>query len=83
MGTKSSTRFCSSSLPTGRWTSTPDCCETKTEARSIIRGRVNRVITLLIAVSVTDRATSPLASMENTLEELPPGQQAMSTSPMK
>ena len=55
----------------------------QTEARSIIRGSVNRVITLLIAVSVTDRATSPFASMENTLEELPPGQQAMSTSPMK
>ena len=33
-------------------------------------------MTLLRAVSVTDRATSPFASFENTLEELPPGQQA-------
>ena len=38
---------------------------------------------LLNAVSVTDNATSPPASMENTLLELPPGQQAMSTTPTK
>ena len=38
---------------------------------------------LLNAVRVTDKATSPFASMEKTFEELPPGQQATSTSPMK
>ena len=39
-------------------------------------------MTLLSAVSVTDKATSPLASIENTFDELPPGQQAISISPM-
>ena len=46
-------------------------------------GSVKSVTMLLTAVSVTDRATSPLASMENTFDELPPGQQATSTSPIK
>ena len=83
IGTKSSTRFWTTSLPTGRLTSTPDCSDTKRDTTSMMTGRVNRVITLLIAVRVTDRATSPRASIENTLEELPPGQQATRTSPMK
>jgi hypothetical protein len=46
-------------------------------------GSVKRVIMLLTAVSVTERATSPLASIENTFDELPPGQQAISTRPIK
>jgi hypothetical protein len=46
-------------------------------------GNVNRVIMLLIAVKVTDRATSPFASIEKTLDELPPGQHATSTRPIK
>ena len=37
---------------------------------------------LLHAVSVTDRATSPLANIEKTLLELPPGLQATSMIPM-
>jgi hypothetical protein len=37
----------------------------------------------LTAVSETDSATSPLASMENTLLDEPPGQHAMSIIPMK
>ena len=46
-------------------------------------GMVKSVMMLLRAVSVTERATSPLASIEKTFDELPPGQQAMSISPMK
>ena len=44
---------------------------------------IKSVTMLLMAVSVTDRATSPLASIENTFDELPPGQHAMSVIPMK
>ena len=36
-------------------------------------GIVNKVMMLLSAVSVTDRATSPLTNLEKTLDELPPG----------
>ena len=46
-------------------------------------GTVSKVIRLLRAVSRTDSATSPPASLEKMLEELPPGQQAISTIPMK
>ena len=42
---------------------------------------VNNVIILLHAVSDTDNATSPLAIMEKMLDELPPGEQAMSMMP--
>ena len=38
---------------------------------------------LLHAVSDTDNATSPLAIMEKMLDELPPGEQAMSMMPHK
>ena len=38
---------------------------------------------LLSAVSDTDKATSPLAIIENILDELPPGEQAISIIPMK
>jgi hypothetical protein len=48
----------------------------------MISGRVNRVMRLLHAVSVTERATSPLANIEKTLLELPPGLQATSMIPM-
>ena len=43
----------------------------------------SKVMTLLSAVRVTERATSPLASMEKTFEELPPGQHATRTRPIK
>ena len=46
-------------------------------------GIVNSVIMLLHAVSDTDNATSPLAIMEKMLDELPPGEQAMSMMPIK
>lgn len=46
-------------------------------------GMVNNVIILLHAVSDTDNATSPLAIMEKMLDELPPGEQAMSMMPIK
>jgi hypothetical protein len=49
----------------------------------MISGTVNSVMMLLHAVSDTERATSPLANIENTLDELPPGQQAMSTNPIR
>ena len=52
-------------------------------AQLMITGMVKRVIKLLSAVRVTDRATSPPASLENTFDELPPGQQAISISPIK
>ena len=75
--------FCTMSFPKGRLMSMPLCSETKLETNSIMAGIVNMVTILLIAVSVTERATSPFANMENTLEELPPGQQAISIIPMK
>ncbi len=49
----------------------------------MISGTVTSVIRLLQAVSVTDRATSPPASLEKMLEELPPGQQAIRIRPRK
>ena len=61
----------------------PTLSPTSLVAQPMMTGIVNKVMMLLIAVSVTDRATSPLANLEKTLDELPPGQQAMSTSPMK
>ena len=81
MGKNMSTIFCMKSLPTGRCTLMwlPALAVT----HSMISGTVNRVIMLLQAVSDTDNATSPRASIENTLEELPPGQHAMSTNPMR
>ena len=82
-GTKSNTIFCISSFPTGSSMLTPEMSETAAVTNSIITGSVNKVIMLLNAVRVTDKATSPFASMEKTFEELPPGQQATSTSPMK
>ena len=82
-GTKRSTMFCTMSLPKGRLTSTPLCSETKRATNSIMTGMVNNVTMLLTAVSVTDNATSPFANMENTFDELPPGQQAIRTIPMK
>ena len=57
--------------------------ETTLDTNSMIKGKVNNVMTLLSAVSVTDNATSPFASIEKTFDELPPGQQATSTSPIK
>jgi hypothetical protein len=57
--------------------------ETHPETNFMITGMVKRVMTLLSAVSVTDNATSPFASIEKTFEELPPGQHAISTSPIK
>ena len=61
----------------------PTLSPTSRVAQPMMTGIVNKVMMLLSAVSVTDRATSPPANLENTLDELPPGQQAMSTSPMK
>lgn len=82
-GTKRRTMFCTMSLPKGRLTSTPLCSVTKRATNSIMTGMVNNVTMLLMAVSVTDNATSPFTNIENTLDELPPGQQAMSMIPMK
>ena len=61
----------------------PLVLDTKSVTKAIITGKVNRVIMLLSAVRVTDKATSPLASIENTFDELPPGQQATNVRPMK
>ena len=80
MGTAMSTRFCTSKLPTGRWTAV--AVPTDCVVRAMMAGTVNSVMTLLSAVSETDRATSPPASIENTLLELPPGLQATSMMPM-
>ena len=68
-------------LPTGR--EMPTLSPTRSVAQLMISGIVKRVMMLLSAVSVTERATSPPASFEKTLDELPPGQQAMRMSPMK
>ena len=80
-GRSISKRFCLMRLPTG--SVIPTLSPTRRVAQVMMIGMVKRVITLLRAVSVTDSATSPSASLENTLEELPPGQHAMSTRPMK
>ena len=82
-GTNNNTRFCTISLPTGSSICISLCPDTYLATNSIITGRVKRVITLLNAVNVTDSATSPFASIENTLLELPPGQHAISTIPIK
>ena len=83
IGIRNNTTFCINSLPIGRSISAPDCSDINCAATSIINGSVKRVIMLLMAVNVTDRATSPLTSIENTFDELPPGQHAISTSPIK
>ena len=56
-------------LPTGRLI--PTLSPTILAAALMITGIVNSVMTLLSAVSVKERATSPPASLEKTLEELP------------
>ncbi len=80
-GSNISSRFCLIRLPTGNVI--PTLSPTSWVAQLITKGMVKRVMMLLRAVRVTDRATSPPASLENTFDELPPGQQAMSTKPMK
>ena len=67
-------------LPTGNVM--PADCPTCTVTQLRIRGTVKSVITELSAVSETDNATSPFASMENTLLDDPPGEHATRTSPM-
>ena len=80
-GSSISRRFCLRRFPTGRVmpTSAPEAAVTQ----PITMGRVMSVRRLLIAVRVTERATSPPASLEKMLDELPPGEQAMSIRPMK
>ena len=82
IGRNSRTIFCTSSFPAGRSIAASACTETNRAANPITTGIVKSVTTLLNAVSVTDKATSPLASIEKTFDELPPGQQAISISPM-
>ena len=81
MGTNMSTMFCIRSLPTGRCTAT--ALPTALVTHAMMSGTVTRVMMLLQAVSDTERATSPLANIENTFDELPPGQQAISTKPIR
>ena len=82
MGSSISSRFCTKSRPTGRWISEASAPDTPT-ANCMMGGMVRSVMTLLKAVSVTDRATSPPANLEKMFDELPPGEQAISTSPTK
>ena len=49
---------------------------------AMTKGKENKVIMLLHAVKVTDSATSPFASIEKTLLELPPGLHATSMIPI-
>ena len=74
------TRFCISRFLMGNWI--PTCCPTVLVTTCIIRGRVKSVMILLIAVSETESATSPFASILKILLELPPGQHAINTKPM-
>ena len=80
IGSSIVTRFCVSRLPMG------SCMPTGSPIASvvycIIAGTVARVMTELNAVSDTDSATSPLASIEKMLLEDPPGQQAISITPI-
>lgn len=80
IGSSIVTTFCISRLTTGNFT--PMASPRWAVVACMISGTVKRVMRLLTAVSDTDRATSPLASIEKTLDELPPGQQAMSIRPM-
>ena len=59
-----------------------DICDIEAVTHSIITGRVKSVIMLLNAVKVTDNATSPFISMENTFDELPPGHHATDVLPL-
>jgi hypothetical protein len=85
MGNSMDNRFCINMFPSGRCVTMLDVISVFIASipSSIQRGRVMSVSTLLRAVSDTERATSPPANMENTLEELPPGEQAISSSPKK
>ena len=74
-------RFCISRFPTGRCT--PTAAPTYSVVHSMMIGTVNRVIIELTAVRDTDRATSPFASIEKILLDEPPGQHAMSITPIK
>ena len=80
-GSRASTRFCAISLPTGMSMLPPSTPGNSIAATPITSGIVNNVSMLLHAVRDTLSATSPLASIENTLDELPPGQHAMSIRP--
>ena len=83
MGSNISSKFWMMRLPTGKCMIIPLLSPATCVANSIMTGIVNRVIILLNAVNDTESATSPLAIIENILEELPPGEQAMSTNPIK
>ena len=83
IGSNMSSRFWIMRLPTGRCIVIPLLSPATCVANFIMTGIVNRVIMLLNAVNDTESATSPLAIIENILEELPPGEQAMSTNPIK
>lgn len=82
IGKSMSSRFCPMRLPTGRCIGVP-VLPSHAAVACMMRGMVNNVMTLLKAVSDTDRATSPFASIENTFDELPPGEQAISITPTK
>jgi len=75
--------FWRSSRPTGSSMAVSLCSATKRATPSMSSGMVTSVIRLLSAVSVTESATSPRASIVKTFDELPPGEQATSMSPMK
>ena len=68
-------------FPTG--SEMPTLSPTRAVAQLMTMGMVKSVTTLLMAVSVTESATSPSANLEKTLEELPPGQHAIRTRPIK
>ena len=80
MGSSIVTTFCISRFFTGRLM--PVDSPALAVTNCIMIGIVKSVTMLLTAVSDTESATSPFASFENTLLELPPGQHAMSTSPI-
>ena len=77
-----STMFCTSKLPTGRCTAAAASAPLAATAQARMIGTVTKVMILLNAVSVTDSATSPLASIEKTLLELPPGLHATNMIPI-
>ena len=74
--------FCISRLPMGRRISVSIVLPIHDTAVLMIKGMVNSVMILLSAVKRMDSATFPFANIENTFEELPPGQQAMRMTPM-
>lgn len=82
MGSSIRTIFCIRSLLAGMSRGASVENPANRMLKSMMNGMVKTVMMLVMAVSETDRATSPPAILEKMLEELPPGEQAISMMPV-